>query len=123
MAGTLCLARQHPVGQRSTGASPRFEITLAAHRLAGEDCPRASAVVREVARGIRRALGFTAEQKAPVLVGEFEEQMGQMRTGAFIRFYVTRGFNHGGDGLMSKGATVPGDVDLLGGLVNKACVR
>jgi hypothetical protein len=49
--------------------------------------------------------------------------MGQMRTGAFIRFYVTRGVNHGGDGLMSKGATVPGDVDLLGGLVNKTCVR
>jgi feruloyl esterase len=43
-------------------------------------------------------------------------KMGQARADAFIRFYVTPGVNHAGEGLMSNGAAVPSDVDLLGAL-------
>jgi hypothetical protein len=43
-------------------------------------------------------------------------KMGQARADAFIRFSVTPGVNHAGEGLMSNGAAVPSDVDLLGAL-------
>jgi feruloyl esterase len=43
-------------------------------------------------------------------------KMGQQRADSFIRFYVTPGVNHGGEGVMSGGAAVPSDVDLLGAL-------
>jgi feruloyl esterase len=43
-------------------------------------------------------------------------KMGQARADSFIRFYVTPGVNHGGEGVMSNGQPVPSDVDLLGAL-------
>ena len=43
-------------------------------------------------------------------------RMGQARVDSFIRFYVTPGVNHGGEGVMSNGEPVPSDVDLLGAL-------
>lgn len=43
-------------------------------------------------------------------------KMGQSRADSFIRFYVTPGVNHGGEGVMSNGEPVPSDVDLLGAL-------
>ena len=43
-------------------------------------------------------------------------KMGQERADQFIRFYVTPGVNHGGEGQTSSGMAVPSDVDLLGAL-------
>ena len=43
-------------------------------------------------------------------------KMGQARADQFIRFYVTPGVNHPGNGVMSSGAAVPAKVDLLGAL-------
>ena len=43
-------------------------------------------------------------------------KMGQGRADQFIRFYVTPGVNHPGNGVMSSGAAVPAKVDLLGAL-------
>jgi feruloyl esterase len=43
-------------------------------------------------------------------------KMGQARADSFIRFYVTLGVNHGGEGVMSNGEPVPSDIDLLGAL-------
>ena len=43
-------------------------------------------------------------------------KMGQRRADSFIRFYVTPGVNHGGEGLLANGQPVPSDVDLLGAL-------
>jgi feruloyl esterase len=43
-------------------------------------------------------------------------KMGQARADAFIRFYVTPGVNHPGNGVMSSGDAVPAKVDLLGAL-------
>ena len=34
-------------------------------------------------------------------------KMGQARADSFIRFYVTPGVNHGGEGVLSHGAAVP----------------
>lgn len=41
-------------------------------------------------------------------------RMGQGRVDQFIRFYVTPGVNHPGNGLLSSGEPVPAKVDLLG---------
>jgi len=41
-------------------------------------------------------------------------KMGQERADQFIRFYVTPGVNHPGNGIMSDGKAVPAKVDLLG---------
>lgn len=41
-------------------------------------------------------------------------RMGQARVDQFIRFYVTPGVNHPGNGLLSSGDPVPAKVDLLG---------
>jgi feruloyl esterase len=43
-------------------------------------------------------------------------KMGQERVDRFIRFYVTPGVNHAGNGLLASGAAVPAKVDLLGAL-------
>ena len=43
-------------------------------------------------------------------------KMGQARADSFIRFYVTPGVNHGGEGLLGDGKAVPSDVDLLSAL-------
>ncbi len=43
-------------------------------------------------------------------------KMGQARADQFIRFYVTPGVNHPGNGVMASGAAVPAKVDLLGPL-------
>jgi len=43
-------------------------------------------------------------------------KMGQARADQFIRFYVTPGVNHPGNGVLSSGAPVPAKVDLLGAL-------
>jgi hypothetical protein len=43
-------------------------------------------------------------------------KMGPARADQFIRFYVTPGVNHPGNGVMSSGAAVPAKVDLLGAL-------
>jgi feruloyl esterase len=43
-------------------------------------------------------------------------KMGQARADSFIRFYVTPGVNHPGNGVMASGAAVPAKVDLLGAL-------
>jgi hypothetical protein len=43
-------------------------------------------------------------------------KMGQARADSFIRFYVTPGVNHGGEGRQVDGRPVPSDVDLLGAL-------
>jgi feruloyl esterase len=43
-------------------------------------------------------------------------KMGQARADQFIRFYVTPGVNHPGNGVMASGAAVPAKVDLLGAL-------
>ena len=43
-------------------------------------------------------------------------KMGQARVDSFMRFYVTPGVNHGGEGLKADGQPVPSDVDLLGAL-------
>jgi pimeloyl-ACP methyl ester carboxylesterase len=43
-------------------------------------------------------------------------KMGQARADSFIRFYVTPGVNHPGNGVMSSGAAVPAKVDMLGAL-------
>ena len=43
-------------------------------------------------------------------------KMGQGRADQFIRFYVTPGVNHPGNGVMSSGAAVPAKTDLLGAL-------
>jgi feruloyl esterase len=43
-------------------------------------------------------------------------KMGSARADQFIRFYVTPGVNHPGNGVMSSGAAVPAKVDLLGAL-------
>src|SRR5882672_267355 len=43
-------------------------------------------------------------------------KMGQAQADRFIRFYVTPGVNHPGNGVMSSGAAVPAKVDLLGAL-------
>ena len=43
-------------------------------------------------------------------------KMGQDKVDSFIRFYVTPGVNHGGEGVTSSGAAVPNKVDLLGAL-------
>lgn len=41
-------------------------------------------------------------------------KMGQARADQFIRFYVTPGVNHPGNGLLASGEPVPAKVDLLG---------
>jgi feruloyl esterase len=41
-------------------------------------------------------------------------KMGQGAVDQFIRFYVTPGVNHPGNGVMSDGKAVPAKVDLLG---------
>jgi feruloyl esterase len=41
-------------------------------------------------------------------------KMGQDRVDQFIRFYVTPGVNHPGNGVMTDGKAVPAKVDLLG---------
>jgi feruloyl esterase len=41
-------------------------------------------------------------------------KMGQEKVDSFLRFYVTPGVNHGGEGVTSSGAAVPSKVDLLG---------
>jgi feruloyl esterase len=43
-------------------------------------------------------------------------KMGQDRVDQFIRFYVTPGVNHPGNGVMRDGKAVPAKVDLLGAL-------
>ena len=43
-------------------------------------------------------------------------KMGQERVDSFMRFYVTPGVNHDGEGLTADGQPVPSDVDLLGAL-------
>jgi feruloyl esterase len=43
-------------------------------------------------------------------------RMGQARVDQFVRFYVTPGVDHAGNGLLSSGAAVPAKVDLLGAL-------
>src|SRR5258708_3019025 len=43
-------------------------------------------------------------------------KMGRARADQFIRFYVTPGVNHPGNGVMSSGAAVPAKVGLLGSL-------
>jgi Tannase and feruloyl esterase len=43
-------------------------------------------------------------------------KMGQDRVDQFIRFYVTPGVNHPGNGVMTDGMAVPAKVDLLGAL-------
>ncbi|HKA41322.1 MAG TPA: tannase/feruloyl esterase family alpha/beta hydrolase [Burkholderiales bacterium] len=43
-------------------------------------------------------------------------RMGQERVNRFVRFFVTPGVNHAGNGLLSSGAAVPAKVDLLGAL-------
>ena len=43
-------------------------------------------------------------------------KMGQERVNQFVRFFVTPGVNHAGNGLLSTGAAVPAKVDLLGAL-------
>ena len=43
-------------------------------------------------------------------------KMSQARADSFIRFYVTPGVNHPGNGVMSSGAAVPAKVDMLGAL-------
>jgi Tannase and feruloyl esterase len=43
-------------------------------------------------------------------------KMGQERVDGFMRFYVTPGVNHPGNGVLSTGAAVPAKVDLLGAL-------
>ena len=40
--------------------------------------------------------------------------MGQDRVDQFMRFYVTPGVNHPGNGVMSDGKAVPAKIDLLG---------
>jgi hypothetical protein len=42
--------------------------------------------------------------------------MGQPRVNSFVRFYVTPGVNHPGNGVMSNGEAVPAKVDMLGAL-------
>jgi hypothetical protein len=41
-------------------------------------------------------------------------KMGQDRVDQFVRFYVTPGVNHPGNGVMSDGKAVPAKIDLLG---------
>jgi feruloyl esterase len=43
-------------------------------------------------------------------------KMGQARVDGFIRFYVTPGVDHPGNGVTISGAAVPAKVDLLGAL-------
>src|SRR5215475_7565958 len=43
-------------------------------------------------------------------------KMGQARVDQFVRFYVTPGVNHPGNGVMKDGKAVPAKVDLLGAL-------
>ena len=43
-------------------------------------------------------------------------KMGRDRADQFIRFYVTPGVNHPGNGVMRDGKAVPARVDLLGAL-------
>ena len=43
-------------------------------------------------------------------------KMGQARADQFLRFYVTPGVNHPGNGLTITGAAVPAKVDMLGAL-------
>jgi hypothetical protein len=43
-------------------------------------------------------------------------KMGQDRVDQFVRFYVTPGVNHPGNGVMKDGKAVPAKVDLLGAL-------
>lgn len=43
-------------------------------------------------------------------------KMDQQRADQFIRFFVTPGVNHAGNGLLASGAPVPAKVDLLGAL-------
>ena len=43
-------------------------------------------------------------------------KMGQPRVDSFVRFYVTPGVNHPGNGVMSNGEAVPAKVDMLGAL-------
>jgi tannase/feruloyl esterase len=40
-------------------------------------------------------------------------KMGQDRVDQFMRFYVTPGVNHPGNGVMSDGAAVPAKIDML----------
>src|SRR5206468_7199035 len=41
-------------------------------------------------------------------------KMGQDRVDQFVRFYVTPGVNHAGNGVMSDGKAVPAKLDVLG---------
>jgi hypothetical protein len=43
-------------------------------------------------------------------------KMGQARVNQFVRFFVTPGVNHAGNGLLSSGAAVPAKIDMLGAL-------
>ena len=43
-------------------------------------------------------------------------RMGQERVNQFVRFFVTPGVNHAGNGLLNSGAAVPAKVDMLGAL-------
>ena len=43
-------------------------------------------------------------------------RMGQARADQFLRFYVTPGVNHAGNGVQRSGAAIPAKVDLLGAL-------
>ncbi len=64
---------------------PSLELALAAlaaaHQAAGVDSPRTSATVREVMKGIRRALGVAPHPKAPVRVSELRAMLAALPEG------------------------------------------
>jgi Tannase and feruloyl esterase len=43
-------------------------------------------------------------------------RVGEERVNRFVRFFVTPGVNHAGNGLLSSGAAVPAKIDMLGAL-------
>jgi feruloyl esterase len=75
-----------------------------------------------LARGGKLILkGNGADYQRSVLqeVGYYKSvvaRMGQDRVDQFMRFYVTPGVNHPGNGVMRDGKAVPAKVDLLGAL-------
>jgi integrase len=93
-------------------------ITLAlagiaqAHKAAGLDSPRSTAVVREVMAGIRRALGVAQRQAAPVLVADLRaivQALPDNRLGARDRALLLLGFA----GAFRRSELVSLDVDAI----------
>ena len=80
-AVALYLTALVEAGRRVPSLDLALAAIAAAHRAASLDSPRTAPVVREVMKGIRRALGVAPHPKAPVLVPELKAMLAAIPAG------------------------------------------